>query len=112
LRYGGEEFAVLMAETDEAGGVAVAELIHDNVAALGIEHAGSAHGRVTVSIGAAAGVPACENRWDKLVRAADRALYDAKIAGRNMTQPAGQPAMPEPATPSQAARDNAPATDP
>ena len=114
VRYGGEEFAVLMAETNEAGAVAVAALIHDNIADLGIEHAGSALGRVTVSIGAAATVPISGYRWHELVRAADRMLYDAKVAGRNMTRTAGQstrPAHPAPAPPRHAT-DIAPATGP
>ena len=52
-RIGGEEFAVLLTETDLSGARAVADRIRETVAALGIRHSGSPHGHVTVSIGLA-----------------------------------------------------------
>ena len=86
VRYGGEEFAVLLTGTDEAGAVAVADAIQANIAALQMRHAGSPHGQVSVSIGVASVKPDRGTiRGDKLVRAADRALYAAKAAGRNRT---------------------------
>lgn len=91
VRYGGEEFAVLLTGTDEAGAVAVADAIHANIAALQMRHAGSPHGQVSVSIGVASVKPDRGTiRGDKLVRAADRALYAAKAAGRNGTYRASQ----------------------
>ena len=91
VRYGGEEFAVLLTGTDEAGAVAVADAIQANIAVLQMRHAGSPHGQVSVSIGVASVRPDRGTiRGDKLVRAADRALYAAKAAGRNRTHRASQ----------------------
>jgi len=84
-RYGGEEFVLILPDTDLDGAMAVAELIREAVAELQIEHADSPQGRVTLSLGVAAGYPAQEpdkpaSAW---VEAADDALYDAKAAGRD-----------------------------
>ena len=91
VRYGGEEFAVLLTGTDEVGALAVADAIQANIAALQMRHAGSPHGQVSASIGVASVRPDRGTiRGDKLVRAADRALYAAKAAGRNRTHRASQ----------------------
>jgi len=86
-RYGGEEFALILPDTDLDGAMAVAEMIREAVAGLQIDHADSPQGRVTLSLGVAAGHPATEpdqlaSAW---VEAADAALYDAKAAGRDRT---------------------------
>ena len=95
-RYGGEEFTVLLPHTDEAGAAAVAQTIHDGLARLQIAHAASPHALLTASIGVAAVMPGESNRPDRLVRAADRALYEAKASGRNATFLASQ--LRDPAT--------------
>jgi diguanylate cyclase (GGDEF)-like protein len=80
-RLGGEEFALLLPETDCARGAVAAERIRERVAAQFLS-AGKVQFKITVSVGVAeamanmAGVEA-------LLRAADLALYQAKTDGRN-----------------------------
>jgi diguanylate cyclase (GGDEF)-like protein len=84
-RYGGEEIVVLLPATGESGALNVADAIREAVAALGIPHSGNAHGIVTVSAGASALIPFhAEDQPADLFGAADRALYQAKNAGRNL----------------------------
>jgi PleD family two-component response regulator len=79
-RYGGEEFALLLAEQSLEAATEVAERVRAAVEALRIPHPGG--GVVTVSAGVAATAgTACAP--DKLLAAADVALYAAKQAGRN-----------------------------
>lgn len=86
-RYGGEEMAVLLPQTGRDGALAAAERIRQCVEALGIVHAGSPFGYVTISLGVAAFVPASpEDAATRLLANADRALYTAKGAGRNQTR--------------------------
>jgi diguanylate cyclase (GGDEF)-like protein len=82
-RYGGEEFVVLLPGTDQNGGVGIAEKLVAGVSDLGMPHAASPLGHVTVSIGIAAAVPTAQTNADVVLRAADRALYEAKHSGRN-----------------------------
>jgi diguanylate cyclase (GGDEF)-like protein len=83
-RYGGEEIAVLLPQTEAAGAYAAAERLRVAIETLGIAHAGNPAGHVTVSIGVASFVPSDDpDAPAGLVRAADRALYEAKAAGRN-----------------------------
>jgi diguanylate cyclase (GGDEF)-like protein len=86
-RYGGEEIAVLLPTTDAAGANAVAEDVRSAVEALAIPHDGNVPSCVlTISIGMATLMPAFEllNADPKvLVTLADRALYQAKLKGRN-----------------------------
>ena len=82
-RYGGEEFAVILPETIAGGALFVAEKIRHSVHELCIPHSGSAHGRVTVSIGISALIPDPENTPSDLIQQADRALYQAKRLGRD-----------------------------
>ena len=80
-RYGGEEIVMLLPDTDTNGAVELAEHVRGCVASLGIEHAGSPLGIVTISGGAAAAKPPSDP--PALIKAADVALYQAKAAGRN-----------------------------
>ncbi|ONG55802.1 hypothetical protein BKE38_08430 [Pseudoroseomonas deserti] len=91
VRYGGEEFAVLLPRAEEEGAMVVAELIHARMRELALPHAGSPQGKVTVSIGTAALPPALlSGKGEALVAAADHALYAAKAAGRNRAWMASQ----------------------
>jgi len=83
-RYGGEELALLMPETDAAQALYVAEGIREAVAQLLIPHEGSIASTVlTVSIGGATLPLAGQETAPALFDAADAALYRAKEAGRN-----------------------------
>lgn len=79
-RYGGDEFGILLPDTDLAGAAAIAERMRSQVAAADMQSAAGI--RCTVSIGIAlADGPADEVRqW---IARADRALYRAKTLGRN-----------------------------
>lgn len=82
-RYGGEEFVVLLFHTSRADAQAMAERLRHAVHALGVDHAMSPHGVVSVSIGGATVVPKPEDLPQILIDHADEALYRAKEAGRN-----------------------------
>ena len=78
-RYGGEEFGILLSQTDAHHAMSVAEKLRKMVASWqfpGVPRT------VTISAGAAA-YPDHGTTRDDLVRAADGALYAAKQAGRN-----------------------------
>jgi two-component system cell cycle response regulator len=80
-RLGGEEFAVLLLETDLAGAEQLAENLRTAVAALEVRVPGGQSVRVTASFGVAA-YPETHNA-DELMNSADRALYRAKREGKN-----------------------------
>lgn len=78
-RIGGEEFAVLLRDTDHAGAGVVAERLR---ALVQQEHAPGVGPHVTVSVGVAS-LPRDGRSVRDLVEAADAAMYGAKRAGRN-----------------------------
>jgi diguanylate cyclase (GGDEF)-like protein len=85
VRYGGEEFAVILPVTgiDEAG--LVAERIRHNVMALDAGTGGRGLGGCTVSLGVAGAVPNPRGDAGDIIKAADDALYTSKREGRNRT---------------------------
>ncbi|MEK6735969.1 MAG: DUF484 family protein [Pseudomonadota bacterium] len=87
-RYGGEEFAALLVETDEEKAFEVAERIRKHIQDLRIEFSGCST-NVTVSIGIAGIQHLADDKrtlaeiGNMLVETADQALYQAKQSGRN-----------------------------
>ena len=81
-RIGGEEFALLLPEAPLPIAFQRAENILDTVRRLQIKHRGQVLGAITVSLGVAA-FPKHGETPEALIRAADRALYQAKEGGRN-----------------------------
>ena len=84
-RYGGEEFVVLLPNTPPDGTRHMAETIRRAVCGMELAHADSDAGEhVSLSLGAASVIPTPVHGANAvLIRAADRALYEAKAAGRN-----------------------------
>lgn len=83
-RYGGEEFVVLLPDTDIQGAYCVAQAINKAICELAIPHTTSMTGSyVTASIGGATCLRTTCHSLDELVKYADRALYKAKRSGRN-----------------------------
>ncbi|TDV90692.1 diguanylate cyclase (GGDEF)-like protein [Halomonas alkaliantarctica] len=84
VRFGGEEFLVLMTNATPETAIPAAERIRCSVEALGIpNHGSSAHSVVTISIGIALLRPAVGLTPTDLLLKADEALYEAKRQGRN-----------------------------
>jgi len=83
-RYGGEEFAVLLTETDKDAAVPIAESLRGIIERTRFF---SDDSRLTISVGVSS-FPTDGADPAALVQAADRALYQAKAAGRNRVQAA------------------------
>jgi diguanylate cyclase (GGDEF)-like protein len=81
-RWGGEEFAILLANTDFNGAYDVAERIREKVENLQIQVEGLVS-KVTVSIGINCLIPTSNNLLEEFIHHADMALYTAKREGRN-----------------------------
>jgi diguanylate cyclase (GGDEF)-like protein len=83
-RYGGEEFVVILLDAGPDQAIAIAENLCRAIADLDIRHEDSPWQRVTVSVGAAVRKP--DNDIDSastLIKNADKAMYRAKLAGKN-----------------------------
>lgn len=84
VRYGGEEFAIVMPNTPREEIGRFGEWICRQVQDLAIPHEGSSAAPVvTISAGLAVLVPTPDLTWSDLIERADRALYRAKQEGRN-----------------------------
>ena len=80
-RLGGEEFVIIMPDTQEHFGEQVAERIRDKISDTRVTLKSGVEIAVTVSIGLAMRVP--DDTVESLLKAADMALYEAKKSGRN-----------------------------
>jgi diguanylate cyclase (GGDEF)-like protein len=93
-RYGGEELAVVLPQTDVEGAAQLAERMREAIEALKIARVGSSgHLTVTASFGVAS-FPDSGADKHALIAAADTALYRAKRAGKNQVQRADPLAAP------------------
>lgn len=83
-RYGGEEFVVLLPDTDQAGAAKVSESIRLALLSQNLPHVVSPTAdTVTLSIGGACCPQTTGYSLEEVIKAADRALYRAKHSGRN-----------------------------
>jgi diguanylate cyclase (GGDEF)-like protein len=81
---GGEEFAVVMPQTNNGSATLIAETIRKAIWEKKIFHpASKADHRLTISIGLATMIPEQKTSYDLIIDAADIALYKAKENGRN-----------------------------
>lgn len=88
-RYGGEEFAILLPETDSFGAYHVAERIRE-----GVQNASFLDAKLKLTIsGGIACYPADATEPEALIEKADLALYEAKRSGRNIIMAYNQAAM-------------------
>ncbi len=85
-RYGGEEFVVLLSGLPAREAEAMMQRLRQHVEALQIRHINSAHGVVTISAGLAVMPAGTSLASEKLLRAADEVLFEAKRDGRNRIQ--------------------------
>ena len=94
-RIGGEEFAVILPETDFEGGLDVAERLRTSIKEMEIPVVG----RITASFGVAE-FPLCATTGRELISIADAALYEAKRQGRDRVErgAAASEVNPQPAT--------------
>ena len=80
-RLGGDEFFIICPNTDEAGGMHIAELTRKAVSELRVPTGGQAwHG--SISVGLASRLPDMKN-FEELIKNADKGVYAAKEAGKN-----------------------------
>jgi diguanylate cyclase (GGDEF)-like protein len=82
-RYGGEEFVILLREHTEGDAATALERVRRHTESLGLAHAGSTVGVVTISIGLAVATIGSDFDLEAWFKRADRALYEAKANGRN-----------------------------
>ena len=82
-RWGGEEFVVLLPNTDLDGALFIAETIRQNISNAVIPCADGTNTKVTISIGVKTLAPGQKSTHESLLADADKALYTAKETGRN-----------------------------
>jgi diguanylate cyclase (GGDEF)-like protein len=85
VRYGGEEFAVLLPGETGQGAFLIAEEIRASVLSLRSQQQGRPDICPTISVGVAVMIPQVGLTPSDLIKSADLALYEAKRSGRNRT---------------------------
>lgn len=89
-RYGGEEFVVLLPGRGLEEALGIADAIRFNIICLRTQQQGRTDSTPTISVGVASMVPR-EGLYPRdLFKAADTAVYEAKLRGRNRTEPASE----------------------
>jgi diguanylate cyclase (GGDEF)-like protein len=84
FRYGGEEFAIIMADSTLAGANLLCEKIRLAVADLAIPNQLSEYSSVTISIGVSSIIPDSRGLFSSYIHSVDQLLYKAKQLGRNI----------------------------
>ncbi len=84
VRYGGEEFAIILPQTDIASAIRIAENIRQTLSNQIFEYNGQQH-QITTSVGVCAMLP-IGNDYKVILQQADEALYKAKKKGRNRVE--------------------------
>ncbi|MDJ0508429.1 MAG: diguanylate cyclase [Crocosphaera sp.] len=83
-RFGGEEFAIILPNTNQQGAITVAKRIQEAIRLQAIPHQRSKVSEiVSISMGIAAMIPTAESSPNTLISKADKALYMAKNRGRD-----------------------------
>jgi len=88
-RYGGEEFAIILPNTDTGGAMLFAERLRYTVASMRRTDADGELRQITVSVGIASIKPRSRENFMEFQESADKALYSAKAAGRNVVRVSG-----------------------
>ena len=84
VRYGGEEYAIILPQTDKSGALKIAKNVQDEIKNLKIIHDSSSVSKyLTVSFGIGTMIPSVGHNYSELINIADTALYKAKANGRN-----------------------------
>ena len=85
-RYGGEEFVLVLSETDDKAALKIAERCRNLLAQLHIPHQGSPLGQLTASLGVGTCIPGADSSMADFLDAVDKQLYRAKHLGRNRVE--------------------------
>lgn len=80
-RYGGEEFVVLLHETNQDQGVLVGNRIREKIGSVTFDH--DVTYIYTISVGVFSTIPNDEINLEKFIKNSDNAMYEAKAQGRN-----------------------------